>query len=56
MLLIGLVEAYYVLFPDWDKILTYAEILKETEDDEVDSDEYLTDSDDPDENTALLGA
>ncbi|CAI4359284.1 AFI_G0011800.mRNA.1.CDS.1 [Saccharomyces cerevisiae] len=56
MLLIGLVEAYYVLFPDWDKIMTYAEILKETEDDEVDSDEYLTDSDDPDENTALLGA
>ncbi|EJS42299.1 YDR338C [Saccharomyces arboricola H-6] len=56
MLLIGLVEAYYVLYPDWDKIMTYAEILKETEDDEVDSEDCSTDSDDPDENTALLRA
>lgn len=59
MLAIGLIEAYYVLNPNWESILNYAEILKETEDDEdFDDESYFTDSDD-DENdvneaTALL--
>ncbi|SCV16512.1 uncharacterized protein CGFF_05672 [Nakaseomyces glabratus] len=48
MLLIGLIEAYNVLYPNWDYILNYAEILKETEEDD-DDDSYFTDSDDNDE-------
>lgn len=57
MLLIGLIESYYVLFPNWDGIMTYAEMLKETEDDEdSDDDSDYTDSDEePDESSALLG-
>lgn len=56
MLIIGLIEAYYVLFPDWDKILRRAEMLKEAEDDESEDEEYLSDCDSEiDENTRLLG-
>lgn len=56
MLAIGVIEAYYVLFPDWDAIMNYAEVLKETEEDEdSDTNSYFTDSDDdPDEDTHLL--
>ncbi|QLG72018.1 hypothetical protein HG535_0C03710 [Zygotorulaspora mrakii] len=56
MLLIGLIESYYVLFPNWKNIMNYAEILKETEDDEdSNSQSYFTDSDDdePNETTPL---
>lgn len=45
MLLIGLIESYYVLFPNWNAIMNYADMLKETEDDESDDEEYFTDSD-----------
>lgn len=56
MLIIGLIEAYYVLFPNWDKILRRAEMLKEAEDDESEDEEYLSDCDSEiDENTRLLG-
>lgn len=58
MLLIGLIESYYVLFPDWDGIMTYADMLKETEEDE-DSDDAsnYTDSDDePEETSPLLNS
>lgn len=56
MLAIGLIESYYVLFPNWDTIMNYAEVLKETEEDEdSDANSYFTDSDDdPDEETHLL--
>lgn len=56
MLAIGLIESYYVLFPDWESIMNYAEVLKETEEDEEsDTNSYFTDSDDdPDENSHLL--
>lgn len=56
MLIIGLIEAYYVLFPNWDKILRRADMLKEAEDDESEDEEYLSDCDSEiDENTRLLG-
>ncbi|AAS52586.2 AEL099Wp [Eremothecium gossypii ATCC 10895] len=45
MLVIGLIEGYYVLFADWDMLIDRAEMLKETEDD---SDEEV------DEFSALL--
>lgn len=56
MLAIGVIEAYYVLFPNWERIMNYAEMLKETEEDEdSDANSYFTDSDDdPDETSHLL--
>lgn len=56
MLLIGLIESYYVLFPNWESIMNYAEVLKETEEDEDSENEsYFTDSDDePHERSYLL--
>lgn len=60
MLIIGVVEAYYVLFPDWVHIMNYAEILKETEEDEESElEEEFSESDDDNdelinENTRLL--
>ncbi|CCD24114.1 uncharacterized protein NDAI_0C04540 [Naumovozyma dairenensis CBS 421] len=56
MLLIGLIESYYVLFPNWDAIMNYAELLKESEDDDSDDEEYFTDSDEPTEYSPLLSA
>lgn len=56
MLLIGLIESYYVLFPDWEVIMNYAEMLKETEDDE-DSDEeseYMDSDEEPSEVSPLI--
>ncbi|CDF87297.1 BN860_03224g1_1 [Zygosaccharomyces bailii CLIB 213] len=56
MLLIGLIESYYVLFPDWEGILNYAEMLKETEDDD-DSDlesDYMDSDEEPDETSPLI--
>ncbi|KAH3899441.1 uncharacterized protein SCODWIG_01381 [Saccharomycodes ludwigii] len=54
MLLIGLIESYYVLCPNWNSILERAEMLKETEDDDDDNDdiemeESDSDSEDEDE-------
>lgn len=49
MLGIGLIESYYVLFPNWEKIMNYADMLKETEEDDSDSDGYFTDQSDDDE-------
>lgn len=46
MLLIGVIEAYYVLFPNWDYIMTFAEMLKETENDNDSDEEFASDSDD----------
>lgn len=55
MLLIGLIESYYVLFPNWESIMNYAEVLKETEEDEDSEEEsYFSDSDEPDEMTPLI--
>lgn len=56
MLSIGLIESYYVLRPDWEKIMNNAEMLKETENDEEDSDSeiYIFDSDD-EESPLLMG-
>lgn len=69
MLIVGSIEAYFVLQPNWDRILSYAEKLREADNDE-DEEEYFSDSSDddgdvhssssdeqrdiPDENTALL--
>ncbi|SCU82059.1 LANO_0B04984g1_1 [Lachancea nothofagi CBS 11611] len=58
MFLIGTIEGYLVLFPNWEKILRRAEMRREAEEaDELDSeDDYSsTDSDEePDEETRLL--
>ncbi|CCE64362.1 hypothetical protein TPHA_0H01560 [Tetrapisispora phaffii CBS 4417] len=55
MFIIGVIESYYVLKPDWEQILNYSEILKETENDEDSNSEYFTDSDnDESEDTPLL--
>ncbi|EDO14953.1 hypothetical protein Kpol_365p9 [Vanderwaltozyma polyspora DSM 70294] len=49
MLLIGLIEAYYVLNPNWDSILNYAEMLKESEEDDSDYEDNISDSDSDEE-------
>lgn len=55
MLLVGLIESYFVLQPDWDRILSYADKLREADQDETD-DEYFSDSsdDEGDEHSSLL--
>ncbi|CCF58077.1 hypothetical protein KAFR_0D04290 [Kazachstania africana CBS 2517] len=60
MLTIGSIEAYFVLFPNWDRILNFAEMLKDQDADESEEEEFFSDSDsdsdsdEPTENTALL--
>lgn len=71
MLVVGCIEAYFVLQPNWDRILSYAEKLREQDRDE-EEEEYFSDSSDdegdehsnssdeilnrqPNEHTALLG-
>ncbi|KAL6946536.1 hypothetical protein ACO0RG_000689 [Hanseniaspora osmophila] len=59
MFLIGAIESYYVLYPNWEDILERFEMMKETEDDSDDEEDDLAISDsdsdlEEDENTRLF--
>ncbi|SCW01222.1 LAFE_0D07778g1_1 [Lachancea fermentati] len=55
MCIIGLMEGYFVLFPNWNKILQKAEMLRETDEDGSEDETDFSDSDsEPNETTSLL--
>lgn len=57
MCLIGVIEAYFVLFPNWNRILEQADMRREADEDEDDDEDYDdsdSDSEEPSEVTRLL--